>query len=395
VAIPTTSVGFSSGSLSRTTHPSDGTAWSFSAWIRPYAPQGYARPTAFCWGAAGDSPWFRLTKDRFAPDNSVHLYAFANWPLPAFEDQWALGSEITDGGWQWVGFIVTTGSVAWWRYVAGTDTMYSGTETVGNIPAVLSDHIWVGTGNGLGTVNWAGKISGLLMWSASLTSVQLLAEKDSPDPIVTSNLHAAPDLTNASTAATDLAGVQDFTVDGTLTTETDAPPYPVPGTDIFADLTASASITAGIVGAGVFGASLSGTATASGSISALGIAGATVAGSTSIVADLTSQATPRTITADISGSVSFVPMLGAGAYVTANVAAGVAPSATEVAVAVWSAAYHGLQATGSFGRLAAELYRLQGLEVDSPLAVGPTSRTAGDVAQLISTIGETVTVQRT
>jgi hypothetical protein len=42
----------------------------------------------------------------------------------------------------------------------------------------------------------------------------------------------------------------------------------------------------------------------------------------------------------------------------------------------------------------AELFRLAGLQTGTPLVVGPTSRTAGSIAQSISEVGGVVTVER-
>jgi hypothetical protein len=82
----------------------------------------------------------------------------------------------------------------------------------------------------------------------------------------------------------------------------------------------------------------------------------------------------------------YVERKTSAAYATTAVG-GNGPSAADIAVAVR-------------GVLNAELVRIvelakvHGLVESSPLVVTPTSRSAGDVAQTISQVGETVTVER-
>lgn len=52
-------------------------------------------------------------------------------------------------------------------------------------------------------------------------------------------------------------------------------------------------------------------------------------------------------------------------------------------------------ASESIELLLIELWRMHGLEPGAPLVVSPTSRTVAGVAQTISTVGDTVTVERT
>lgn len=71
---------------------------------------------------------------------------------------------------------------------------------------------------------------------------------------------------------------------------------------------------------------------------------------------------------------------------------GSAPSASDVASAVWSASRATNASSGSLGETLVQLFELMGLDPSKPLVVTPTSRTAGDIAQTIATVGDSTTV---
>lgn len=83
-----------------------------------------------------------------------------------------------------------------------------------------------------------------------------------------------------------------------------------------------------------------------------------------------------------AGSAGTIPVSGTGTLTPETIAA--------IADAVWAR----LLGDASAGRLLAELHQIHGLRPGVPLAVGETTRTAGDIVQAIGTSGATTTVTR-
>jgi hypothetical protein len=100
----------------------------------------------------------------------------------------------------------------------------------------------------------------------------------------------------------------------------------------------------------------------------------------------------------VLNSVSIIAQNSAGLQ-TVNIAGGgEAPSAAQVAAAVWTYVTRTLTSAAGLtteqATQLAEVHKIHGLKTGVPLVVAPTTRTAGDVSQSIGQSGDTVTITR-